>query len=70
MQNGEDMANTGQLDEEFAIDGDVASYSSDDKGCTITIRFLQPGTIKVTQTGSDAECGFGHNVNASGNYKK
>jgi hypothetical protein len=70
MQNGEDMANTGQLDGEFAIEGDVASYTSEDKQCTITIRFLQPGKIAVNQAGSDAECGFGHNVNALGNYKK
>jgi len=28
------------------------------------------GRLKVTQKGTDAECGFGANVSTDGNYKK
>jgi len=70
MANGEDMANVGQLDGEFAIDGDVATYTSDDEQCKMTIHFLRPGAIEVHQDGSDAACGFGNNVFATGIYRK
>ena len=71
MQNGEQMANVGQLDGEAAIDGDTAIYSSREFGrCEITIKFVRPGTIKVSQDGSDAACGFGNNVTADGTYRK
>jgi hypothetical protein len=73
MSNGDDMANIGQLDGEFAIAGDTATYVSDSTEigpCKITIKFVRPGTIKVAQDGSDAECGFGHNVFSDGTYRK
>ena len=71
MQNGEQMANVGQLDGEAAIKGDTAIYSSREFGrCEITIKFVRPGTIKVSQDGSDAACGFGNNVTAGGTYVK
>lgn len=71
MQNGDLMANMGELDGEAAINGDTATYSSTEFGkCTITIKFVSPGTIKVDQDGTDADCGFGHNVMATGTYKK
>lgn len=71
MQNGEIMVNMGGLDSEAAIEGDTAVYRSDDFGtCKITIKFVRPGTIKVTQDGSDGNCGFGHNVFAAGTYTK
>lgn len=64
-------ANVGSADGIAEIVGDTAIYSSDEYGqCTITIKFVKPGTIEVTQQGVDAECGFGHNVNAGGAYKK
>lgn len=66
--NGELTANTGAADGEALIDGDTAVYTSEEYGqCAITIKFVKPGAIKVTQTG---ECGFGHNVSADGVYKK
>lgn len=69
--NGELSANMGELDGEAAIVGDVAVYdSTENGGCTITIKFVRPGTIKVTQEGMDFACGFGHNVFADGTYKK
>ena len=71
MANGDDIANTGQLDETFAIDGDVATYNSTKFGrCTMKITFIKPGSIKVSQDGNDSDCGFGHNVRADGTYKK
>lgn len=69
--NGELSANMGSLDGEASIVGDVAVYDSAEFGpCTITIKFVRPGTIRVTQEGTDADCGFGHNVMADGTYKK
>lgn len=52
------------------IDGNIATFKPDEaEPCEITIVFL-PGKIKVTQDGMDFQCGFGHNVNASGTYRK
>lgn len=64
-------ANTGEAEGEAEISGDTAVYSNSDFGqCKITIKFVKPGQIKVTQNGADYECGFGHNVSATGSYKK
>ena len=64
-------ANVGSASGTATIAGDTAVYSTDEFGqCTITIKFVKPGTITVTQAGTDGECGFGHNVNADGAYKK
>lgn len=69
--SGEKSANTGTLDGEASISADTAIYESAEFGtCKITIKFVKPGAIKVTQDGSDADCGFGHNVSASGTYRK
>jgi hypothetical protein len=69
--DGELTANTGTADGEATINGDTAVYSSNEFGpCRITIKFVRPGQIKVTQNGADADCGFGHNVSADGAYKK
>ncbi len=68
---GELEANIGQLDGEAAIKGDKAVLSTSEFGsCTITIKFVRPGTLKVAQSGTDTDCGFGHNVTADGTYKK
>ena len=69
-RSGEPSVNMGGLDAEADIEADVAKYTSDDGKCTITIKFVRAGTIKVTQDGSDGECGFGHNVFAQGTYTK
>ncbi len=64
-------ANTGEATGNAAIMADTAVYSSKQFGqCKITIKFVRPGVIKVTQSGSDSDCGFGHNVTAAGTYKK
>ncbi len=68
---GDLLANIGELDGHAVIKGDVAIYASPGTGkCTITIKFVRPGTIKVSQEGSDADCGFGHNVMSDGIYRK
>src|SRR5512144_2708426 len=52
--NRELSANMGELDGEATIKGDTAVYSSTEFGqCEITIKFVRPGTIKVTQNGAD-----------------
>lgn len=68
---GEMSANMGEADGTATIAGDTAIYSSEEFGqCRITIKFVKPGTIRISQDGTDADCGFGHNVNAEGAYKK
>lgn len=69
--NGELSANMGELDGTASIVGETAIYQSTEFGtCKITIKFVRPGRINVTQEGSDADCGFGHNVNSGGTYRK
>jgi hypothetical protein len=71
MRNGEPMANLGEARGEIEIAGDTAIFKPEDtEQCTITIKFLPGRRLKVTQKGTDAECGFGRNVSAAGNYKK
>jgi hypothetical protein len=71
MRNGEPMANLGEARGEAEIAGDTAIFKPEDtEECTITIKFLPGKRLKVTQKGTDAECGFGVNVSAAGDYKK
>lgn len=71
MNNGEVSVNMGSLMGEASIVGDTAIYESEEFGkCKITIKFVRPGEVKVTQDAEDFSCGFGHNVMASGTYKK
>lgn len=71
MNNGEVSVNMGSLTGEASIVGDTAVYESDEFGpCKITIKFVRPGQVKVTQDGGSFDCGFGHNVMAAGSYRK
>ena len=70
LRNGETMVNMGGLDGEIPIIGDTAVYRSENGECKITLTFSRRETLKVRQDGSSAECGFGHNVFASGTYRK
>lgn len=71
LQNGEVSANMGGLSGEASIKGDTAIYESDEYGpCKITIKFVRPGSVRVTQEGSPPDCGFGHNVTSQGTYRK
>ena len=69
--NGEVTANMGEAAGEVEITGDTAIFKpADTEQCTITLKFLPGRRMKVTQKGTDVECGFGANVSAGGNYKK
>ena len=69
--NGEDTANMGEASGTADIAGDTAIFTpADTEQCTITLKFLTRGRLKVTQKGTDAECGFGANVSADGDYRK
>ena len=62
--------NLGTATGEAVIDGNVATFKPEEtQQCEITLVFL-PNKLKVEQTGSDADCGFGHNVYANGTYRK
>lgn len=73
--NGEWMTrggypNIGEAIGEADIEGNVATFiPGDTTKCKITMTFL-PNRIKVTQEGFDADCGFGHNVMATGVYRR
>jgi len=62
--------NTGSASGEATIDGNIATFKPEAGApCEITLVFL-PNKLRVEQEGSDADCGFGHNVNAAGVYRK
>jgi hypothetical protein len=62
--------NMGYAMGEATIDGNIATFKPPDtERCEITLVFLR-NKLKVMQDGSDADCGFGHNVNATGTYRK
>jgi len=62
--------NLGYAAGEATIEGNVATFiPPDTQGCKITMTFLS-GKLVVKQDGEDFTCGFGHNVNATGTYKK
>ena len=63
--------NIGEAIGEATIDGNVATFvPGETKNCKITLTFLPPNKMVVTQEGSDADCGFGHNVMATGTYRR
>ena len=64
------MANTGTADGMTRLNGNVAIFvPAETQGCSISLTFTGNKLI-VKQTGSDADCGFGHNVMADGIYIK
>ena len=68
--NGQMTANTGTADGMATLKYNVAMFTpTDTQGCSIMLTFAGAKLI-VKQTGSDADCGFGHNVTADGTYIK
>ena len=62
--------NYGSARGQATIEGNVATFSPEDtRGCKITMTFLT-NKLVVKQDGEDFACGFGHNVNATGTYRK
>ena len=74
--NGEWMTrggypNIGEAIGEATIAGNVATFiPGDTTRCKITLTFLPQNKMIVEQEGLDADCGFGHNVMASGTYRR
>jgi hypothetical protein len=67
---GQMTANTGTADGMATVKYNVATFTpTDTQGCSITLTFAGQKLI-AKQTGSDADCGFGHNVTADGTYIK
>jgi hypothetical protein len=73
--NGEWMTrggypNIGEAIGEADIEGNVATFiPGDTTKCKIVMTFLT-NRMEVTQEGYDADCGFGHNVMATGTYRR
>ena len=62
--------NLGEAIGEATIEGNVARFiPGDAPKCKITLTFLI-NRVEVTQEGTDADCGFGHNVMATGTYRR
>jgi len=74
--NGEWMTrggypNIGEAIGEATIDGNVATFiPGETTKCKITLTFLPKNKMVVRQEGLDADCGFGHNVMATGTYRR
>jgi len=74
--NGEWMTrggypNIGEAIGEATIDGNVATFiPGETTKCKITLTFLPNNKMVVRQEGLDADCGFGHNVMATGTYRR
>jgi hypothetical protein len=68
---GNPSANMGTLDGIGKITGDIGIYESNEFGyCKVTVKFVKPGQIKVSQEDKDGGCGFGLNVSANGTFTK
>jgi hypothetical protein len=73
--NGEWMTrggypNIGEAIGEADIQGNVATFvPGNTTGCKITLKF-RTDRMEVEQEGTDADCGFGHNVMATGTYRR
>jgi hypothetical protein len=64
-------ANMGTLDGTGKITGDTGIYESGEFGyCKITVKFVKPGQIKVSQEEKEDGCGFGHKVTANGTFTR
>ncbi|MDQ3817673.1 MAG: hypothetical protein M3362_08290, partial [Acidobacteriota bacterium] len=68
--NGQLTANTGTADGMVTLKNNEATFVPEGtQGCSISLKFAGNKLI-VKQSGSDADCGFGHNVTADGTYIK
>jgi hypothetical protein len=72
MDNGEWMANTGEPAGVASITGDrgVLELTEGERTCRITLRFVRPGRLEVSQSGECSGIVGGLNVAADGTYKK
>lgn len=71
LADGKYTTNFGEASGEASISGDTATFTPPDtEHCTMILKFLARGRLKVSQKGNDSGCGFGMNVSAAGDYKK
>ena len=64
------MANTGTASGTATLNGNVAVFVPEGfESCKITLRFAGR-SLKVTQEGTDSDCGFGNRVMATGTYTR
>jgi len=70
--NGERTANLGEAGGVADINADKAVFKPEgfEKSCSITLHFVKPGELQVTQDGDSPDCGFGLHVRADGTYRK
>jgi hypothetical protein len=62
--------NIGEALGEATIEGNVATFiPGNAPKCKITLTFLS-NRVEVSQEGTDADCGFGRNVMATGTYRR
>ena len=62
--------NSGYTEGVATIEGNVATLVPEDsQNCKFTMTFLR-GKLVVKQDGADYDCGFGHNVYATGTYTR
>jgi hypothetical protein len=63
--------NIGHASDVANIEGNVTVLELPEfDACKITMVFLRGNRLKVTQEGDSPDCGFGHNVHATGTYRK
>ncbi len=69
--SGQKTANMGEAEGTAELIGDTAVFTPEGaETCKITIKFVKPGQIKITEDGGENGCGFGRNVYSDGIYKK
>ncbi len=69
--NGQKTANMGEAEGTAELIGDTAVFTPEGaETCKISIKFVKPGQIKITEDGGENGCGFGRNVYSDGIYKK
>lgn len=69
---GEGPSGLGELTETVPLHGNEAEYTTSEftnNKCSIEMRFYDD-RLEVKQTGSEWDCGFGHNVTASGTFQR
>lgn len=69
---GEETANMGYADGTATIEGDTATFRPNDVAdtCTIVLKFVKRGVLHAEEEEGHTDCGFGHNVRATGTYRK
>lgn len=68
-QSGELSCSMGSAEGNIPLNNNIAVWRCPDGTGSLKFKFSAQG-CSIEQSGSDTDVGFGHNVNATGNYKK